>query len=107
MTGKRIEASTTSSSGELADGREGSSETAEKWVHTGTPLPGLLRWAQSRWGNNPEKLPNRAQLLRVFREQYGHVFGVNEHTMREVRRQLAPEHLRRGGAPMHRRQPGK
>jgi hypothetical protein len=78
---------------------------AEKWAHTGDPVPKLIRWARSKWGD--DKLPNRAQLLQVFREQFGPIRGVNEHTMREVRRQLAPERARRGGAPMHRRQPGK
>jgi hypothetical protein len=103
LTGKPIEAGTTSLFRESADGGGASSEAAERWVYTGDPVPDLLRWAQSRWGDNPEKLPNRAQLLRIFRDDFGHVRGVNEHTMREVRRQLAPERARRGGAPMHRR----
>jgi len=103
LTGKPIEAGTTSSSAEAPDGREGSSEAAKQWVHTGDPVPELLRWAQSKWGDDLEKLPNRAQLLRIFREQFGQVRGVNEHAMRDVRRQLAPERARRGGASMHRR----
>jgi hypothetical protein len=107
LTGKPIEPGTTSPSGESPDRREGSSEASEKWAHTGDPVPELTRWAQSKWGADPERLPNRAQLLQIFRKQFGHVLGVNEHTMREVRRQLAPERARRGGAPMHRRQPGK
>jgi hypothetical protein len=86
---------------------EPSSQERKKWGCTGDPMPELIRWAQSKWGDDPEKLPNRAQLLQVFREQVGPIRGINEHTMREVRRQLAPERARRGGAPMHRRQPGK
>jgi hypothetical protein len=30
------------------------------------------------------------------------VSGINEKTMREVRRQLASQEAQRGGAPMHR-----
>jgi hypothetical protein len=86
---------------------EPSSQEGKKWAHTGDPVPKLIRWAQSKWGDAPEKLPNRAELLQVFRERFGPIRGVNEHTMREVRRQLAPERARRGGAPMHRRQSGK
>lgn len=107
LTGKPIGPGTTSSSGELPDRCERSSEVSEKWAHTGDPVPELTRWAQSKWGAAPERLPNRAQLLRIFRKQFGQAHGVNEHTMREVRRQLASERARLGGAPMHRRQSGK
>ena len=107
LTEKPIEPRTTSLSAESPDRPKGSSEAAEKWAHTGDPTPELIRWARSNWGDVPEKLPNREQLLKIFRKQFGRVLGVNEHPMREVRRQLATEQARRGGAPMHRRQPGK
>jgi hypothetical protein len=107
LIGKPIEAGIGSLSSESAEHREGSSVAAEKWAHTGNPVPKLIGWARSEWGDDPEQLPNRAQLLKIFREQFGRVLGVNEHTMREVRRQLAPERARRGGAPTHRRRPGK
>ena len=62
-------------------------------------LIGLFVWQASRW----IKLPGRAELLRIFRGQFGRVLGIHDKTMREVRRQLAPRLARRGGAPMHRR----
>jgi hypothetical protein len=75
----------------------------EKWDHAGDPVPKLIDWARSRWGKDVQKLPNRDALLQAFRGQFGRVFGINQNTMREVRRQLAPREARRGGAPMHRR----
>jgi hypothetical protein len=107
LIGKPISVGSTSSSGESLDVRERSPAARERWDHTGDPVAALIGWARSEWGDALEKLPTRAQLLQNFRKQFGHVLGVNEHTMREVRRQLAPERARRGGAPMHRRQRGK
>jgi hypothetical protein len=75
----------------------------EKWDCTGDPLPKLIGWAQSRWSGDLHKLPNCLGLLQTFRGQFGRVSGINEKTMRDVRRQLAPREARRGGAPMHRR----
>ena len=46
---------------------EPSSQEGKKWGCTGDPMPELIRWAQSKWGHDPEKLPNRAQLLQIFR----------------------------------------
>ena len=82
---------------------EHSSQVLERWDCTGDPLPTLIEWARSRWGDDLQKLPSRPELLRIFREQFGPIPGINEKTMREVRRQLAPEKARRGGAPTHRR----
>jgi hypothetical protein len=82
---------------------EPSSPNFEKWDCTGDPLPKLVEWARSRWGEDLQKLPNRKELLSTFRGQFGRLIKINEKTMGAVRRQLAPEKARRGGAPMHRR----
>jgi hypothetical protein len=101
MIGRPIEWASGSSSDEPLGIREDVS-SVEKWDCPGDPLPKLLIWARSRWGEDLQKLPSRSELLRIFREQFGRVSGINENTMREVRRQLAPENARRGGAPTHR-----
>jgi hypothetical protein len=79
------------------------SEEIEKWRCGGDPVPELIDWARSKWGDDGQALPNRNELLRVFREQFGRVLGVNEKVMREVRRELAPPEARRGGSPSHQR----
>ena len=83
--------------------QEHSSQDVEKWECTGDPVPKLIEWARSKWGDGSQKLPNRSELLRTFREQFGRVLGINEKEMRHVRTQLASREARRGGAPMHRR----
>ena len=103
LTGKPIEKTITSSPDDLPRIDEDVSQAKAKWDCRGDPIPKLIEWAQSRWGDVPQTLPNRLDLLRSFREQYGRVLGINEMTMREVRCQLAPEEARRGGAPTHRR----
>jgi hypothetical protein len=82
--------------------QEHSSREIDKWECTGDPVPKLIDWARSIWGEDIQKLPNRIELVRVFRGQFGRVSGINEKTMREVRRQLASREAQRGGAPMHR-----
>jgi len=83
--------------------QEHSSQYVEKWECTGDPVPKLIDWARSKWGDGSQKLPNRSKLLRTFREQFGRVLGINEKEMRHGRTQLASREARRGGAPMHRR----
>jgi hypothetical protein len=83
--------------------REHPSQGVERWECTGDPVPKLIEWARSSWGEDIQKLPNRLELLRLFRKQFGRASGINEKAMREVRRHLAPREARRGGAPMHRR----
>jgi hypothetical protein len=75
----------------------------EKWDHVGDPVPKLIDWVRTNWGNDAQELPNRDELLRAFRGQFGRVLGINQKTMREVRRQAASREARHGGAPMHRR----
>jgi hypothetical protein len=75
----------------------------EKWESTGDPVPKVVDWARSKWGGDIENLPARSELLQIFREQFGTVRGISDLTMREVRRRLAPDAARRGGAPTHRR----
>jgi hypothetical protein len=82
-------------------------QLVEKWDCQGDPIPKLIDWARFKWGDDLRQLPGRSELLEAFRSQFGHVLGINEGTIREVRRQLAPAEVRRGGAPMHRRQPAK
>jgi hypothetical protein len=83
--------------------QEQSSQDFQKWECTGDPVPKLIDWARSRWGEGSQALPNRFELLEVFRGQFGRVLGINEKTMREVRRRLASREARRGGAATHRR----
>lgn len=80
------------------------SQDVGKWDHAGDPVPKLIAWARSHWGNDAQELPNRDELLRAFRRQFGRVLGVNQKTMREVRRRLASREARRGGAQRHRRE---
>jgi hypothetical protein len=80
-----------------------SSQEGKKWDCTGDPMPELIVWAQSRWGEDIQKLPSRLDLLLIFRGEFGRVLGINEKTMREVRRRLASQKARRGGTPTHRR----
>ena len=103
LTGKPIGKTITSSPADLLRIDKDVSQAGAKWDCRGDPVPKLIEWALSQWGNNLQKLPSRSELLRIFREQYGPVLGINEKTMREVRRQLVPEAVRRGGAPTHRR----
>lgn len=83
--------------------QEDRSHPIEKWDCAGDPLPKLVKWARARWGEDSQRLPNCQKLLSTFRGQFGRVLGVNEKTMRGVRRQLASRAARRGGTPMHRR----
>jgi hypothetical protein len=83
--------------------QEPASPELEKWESTGDPLPKVIDWARSKWGGDIENLPARSELLQIFRGQFGRVRGISDQTMREVRRQLAPDAARRGGAPTHRR----
>jgi hypothetical protein len=99
LTGKPIRAAS-SAADEM---QEQSSQDVQKWEGTGDPVPKLIDWARSRWGEGSQALPNRFELLEVFRGQFGRVLGINEKTMREVRRQLASREARRGGAATHRR----
>jgi hypothetical protein len=103
LTGNPVRPAGAAPSRALGQIQEHSSQEVEKWECAGDPLPKLIDWARSRWGEDIQKLPSRPELLRIFRGQFGRVFGINEKTMREVRRQLAPREARRGGAPMHRR----
>jgi hypothetical protein len=44
-----------------------SSQDVEKWECTGDPVPKLIDWARSKWGDGSQKLPSRSELLRTFR----------------------------------------
>jgi hypothetical protein len=103
LTGNAVRPAGAASSRALGQMQEHSSQEVEKWECTGDPVPKLIDWARSRWGEDIQKLPSRPELLRIFRGQFGRVLGINEKTMREVRRRLASREAQRGGAPMHRR----
>ena len=103
LTGKPISRPMTASSHPPGQMPGGSSQHVDKWECTGDPVPKLIDWARKKWGEGSENLPNRAALLKLFRDQYGPVRGVNEKTMREVRRQLASPAAQRGGARGNRR----
>lgn len=103
MTGRPIGLASGASSPAPNQLGDDASRKVEKWECTGDPLPKLINWAQSTWGDDLQKLPNCAELLRSFRKQFGRVSGINEKTMRPVRGELASPESRRGGARMHRR----
>jgi hypothetical protein len=103
ITGRPIRPTSGASSPAPDQIGDDSSREVEKWECTGDPVPKLIDWARPRWGEDLQKLPNSLELLRLFREQFGRVSGINEKTMRAVRGELAPPEVRRGGAPMHRR----
>jgi hypothetical protein len=103
LTGKPISPAGGGSSRESGEMHERSSQEFEKWDCMGDPVPKLIGWARSRWGEDIQKLPSRPELLQIFRGQFGRILGINEKTMREVRRQLASREARRGGAATHRR----
>jgi hypothetical protein len=102
LTGRPIGAASTPSDRSPEINKE-LSQAPVKWDCPGDPIPKLIEWARSNWGDDLRKLPNRSKLLERFRKQYGRVLGVSEKETREVRRLLAPEESRRGGAPTHRR----
>jgi hypothetical protein len=82
--------------------RQESSGKAPIWEEKGNPVPSLIDWAREGWGHDLNKLPNCNELLKLHRTQFGKQLGINEKTMRPVRRTLAPEKAKRGGAPTHR-----
>jgi hypothetical protein len=59
----------------------------------------LNRWARKYWGPDFETLPGREELLSLAREEVSP--NATTEQIRALRR-LAPEKLRRGGAPTHR-----
>jgi hypothetical protein len=44
---------------------EHSSQEVEKWDCAGDPVPKLIDWARSTWGEDTQKLPNRGELVSV------------------------------------------
>jgi hypothetical protein len=62
----------------------------------------LRAWAKWRYLDGGGSLPGREQLINDHRHHFGHIKGINVQTMSRVVRPLAPEVLRRGGAPAHR-----
>jgi hypothetical protein len=60
--------------------------SAPKWTTKGNPVRSLIEWARSRWGDDLDKLPNSQELLWAHRQEFLRVRGLNEKTMRAVRR---------------------
>lgn len=103
LTGRPIRQAGTALSSTPNQTLEEAPQEIEKWECKGDPLPKLIEWARSRWGEDAQGLPNALGLLEVFRDQFGRISGINEKTMRPIRRELASSKMRRGGAPTHRR----
>ena len=74
----------------------------QKWTTKGDPLPDIIDWARTRWGEDLDKLPNSQGLLAAHRTDFGEIRGINERTMRPVRAALANTKAKKGGAPTHR-----
>ena len=74
--------------------------TRQQFVDARDPLRLLVQWAQWKYGS--ADLPARSQLLADHREQFGKLRRINELTFRKVRKKLAPETAKLGGAPTHR-----
>ena len=62
----------------------------------------LDEWARFQWGEDLTKLPNRAALLMLAR-MVPEFRNVTQHDIRDLRRRLAPDEIKRGGGGMHRR----
>jgi hypothetical protein len=77
-------------------------EPPRQWTCQGDPLPHLIEWGRSKWGEDLQHLPNRERLLLQFRDEFGLIRGVNEKTMRELRRVLMRKR-HGGGTSFHRR----
>lgn len=71
------------------------------WNCAGDPHPKLVQWARAKWGDTMKRLPGRDMLLQMHRQEFGRVPGISERAMRDLRRVLASEKARRGGAPTH------
>jgi hypothetical protein len=75
--------------------------------HGGTPNA-LVYWAVSKFGDTPQ---GRDALLKAHREEFGHIAGISETKIRELRRKLVSESKEgsplqrsaRGGAGMHKK----
>jgi hypothetical protein len=64
----------------------------------------LDEWAQNLWGKDLTKLPSRDELLPLAKSKFPKA-KVTQKDIRELRRRLAPEEIKRGGGKMHRRRP--
>jgi hypothetical protein len=62
----------------------------------------LVLWARGRWGEDLKKLPPRKELLSLARTK-PRFKNVTQQDIRELRRRLAPDEIKRGGGRMHRR----
>jgi hypothetical protein len=63
----------------------------------------LDRWAQSLWGDDLTKLPDRDQLLILARIARLEFRRVTQQDIRNLRARLAPDKIKKGGSRMHRR----
>jgi hypothetical protein len=62
-------------------------------------------WALDQWGESLEKLPGRDDLLRLAQQARPEFSRVTQQDIRALRRRLAPDEIKRGGARTHRRPP--
>jgi hypothetical protein len=61
----------------------------------------LERWTEENWGPHYENLPSRERLLTLAREEVSP--NTRQDHVRKLRQKYAPQELKKGGAPLHRR----
>jgi hypothetical protein len=72
--------------------------TCEDFLRVRDPVPLLAQWAAWRYGTGQP--PSREQLLLDHRHDFGRISGISD--MRALRRALATQAAKLGGAPTHR-----
>ena len=82
-------------------GREPCPWGRDYFEQSGDLLPKVIDWVRWKYGTGP--IPNRDELLKAFRCEFGNVKNISEPIFREVRRELGSQQSKRGGAPTHRR----
>lgn len=69
----------------------------------GSLYAALIAWGKPQFTAGLS--PSRSELLARHRNQFGPLPGVSEDTMRDLRKDLASDEDKRGGAPRHRQRP--
>jgi hypothetical protein len=105
---------------EARTGLPGAASLLRNWFSAEATVPPLRgkalddaldRWALRRWGKNLLQLPGRDELLSLARQDNPEFSRVTQQDIRALRRRIAPDEIKRGGATTHRRQaidvPGK
>ena len=100
LTGEPIRSASTASYPAADEMQEQSSQDVQKWECTGDPVPKLIDWARSRWGEDSQALPNRSSSYRYSGDNSA---GCSESTRRQCAKCAANWLLERrdAGAPRH------